>query len=171
MSIRRYVLLTDLSRRRVEFYKRTLMTQSRISFSDKPESETDLSFTKRRSYRARYIKTKARLGVQNYTRAEMPMNGELLTPKPLAPEEVYRGCSEEADGDTAAGDYGKELAEQQDLACILPDDVLADVLCRLSPCWLAAPAVSAGTGAPPSTPTGCCVWTCSRSRSAAAFST
>jgi hypothetical protein len=36
------------------------------------------------------------------------------------------------------GDYGKELAEQQDLACILPDDVLADVLCRLSPCWLAA---------------------------------
>ncbi|KAK1644607.1 hypothetical protein QYE76_062412 [Lolium multiflorum] len=57
----------------------------------------------------------------------MPMGGEV----------VYRCCSELADVETAAGEYGKELAEQ-DLACILPDDVLAEVLCRLAPRWLAA---------------------------------
>jgi hypothetical protein len=33
---------------------------------------------------------------------------------------VSRCCSEEADAETAAGDYGKELTEQ-DLARILPD--------------------------------------------------
>ncbi|KAM0888606.1 hypothetical protein ACQ4PT_028248 [Festuca glaucescens] len=57
---------------------------------------------------------------------------------PVGGEVVYRCCSEDADGDTAAGDYGKELAEQQDLSRILPDDVLADVLCRLAPCSLAS---------------------------------
>jgi hypothetical protein len=61
------------------------------------------------------------------------MGGELLKPKALAPEEVSRCSSEEADAETAAGDYGKELVEQQDLARILPDDVLADIFCRLAP--------------------------------------
>nr|XP_051230043.1 uncharacterized protein LOC127347953 [Lolium perenne] len=39
---------------------------------------------------------------------------------------------------TAAGDEDKELAEQQNLVHVLPHDVIADVLSRLAPRWLAA---------------------------------
>jgi hypothetical protein len=51
------------------------------------------------------------------------------------------GCSKDparADhGETVDGDYGMVLAEERDLAGILPDDVLADVFRRLAPRWLA----------------------------------
>ncbi|KAK1610471.1 hypothetical protein QYE76_034144 [Lolium multiflorum] len=57
-------------------------------------------------------------------------------------EESSADCSEEAahadDRETADVDYDMVLAEQRDLARILPDDVLADVFHRLAPRWLAA---------------------------------
>ncbi|KAM0834380.1 hypothetical protein ACQ4PT_063640 [Festuca glaucescens] len=67
------------------------------------------------------------------------MAGELLE---RSTSVAITGCSDgpahAADVATAGGDEDKELAEQQDLVRALPHGVIADVLSRLAPRWLAA---------------------------------